>query len=444
VRISRRNGLTGSVKSLTTDRDGTLWVGAGSGLSRIERAEIEAVAADPDYRLRRTYFTAADGLAGVPYSEGSAGSARAADGRLWFLTSTGVTVVDPDHTGGPRETPSPVIDALAADSVPQTLGPALDLPARTAHVQFAFGAPALTDPHRVRFRYRLDGFDRDWVDAGTTRAATYAHLPPRDYRFRVAATNGDGIWSEDAALTFSVAPAFVQTRLFLALCALAMGLAVLGAWRLHVWRVRREFTMVLAERARLGRVLHDTLLQGLAGMALHVDDAVHHIDRAPSVAKERLQRVRYQVEDHIRQARQAIWELRSPVLESTDLARALRRAAEQAVAGRSVELAVSASGVPPVNTPAVDENLVYIGQEAVSNAVRHGRPSRVSVRIDYSDDTIRLAIEDDGCGFEPQHARPGHYGLTGMRERAEHLRGRVTIDSAPGRGTRVETVVPVR
>jgi signal transduction histidine kinase len=202
--------------------------------------------------------------------------------------------------------------------------------------------------------------------------------------------------------------------------------------------------MLVAERERLGRALHDTLLQGLAGMALHVDDVSHHIDLAPAVAKERLARVRWQIEDSIRRVRHSIWELRSPILESNDLLRALRRAAEEAAAGRPVELAVSARGLPPPGTPTADENLVLIGQEAVSNAVRHGGPKRVTVTLDYQPDAIRLAIEDDGCGFEPNEPVPGHYGLTGMRERAERLRGRLTIESAPGRGTRVETVVPVR
>lgn len=443
VRLSRRNGLIGSVKSVTTDRAGTLWVGAGSGLSRIERAEIEAVEADPDYRPRRTYVTAADGLAGVPYSEGSQTAVQAADGRLWFVTSTGVSVVNPDDVGGPRSNPSPVIEVLAADSVPQVLAQQLELPARTAHLQFAYGAPAVTDPLRVRFRYLLEGFDRDWVDAGAARVATYTHLPARTYRFRVAATNGDGVWSQDAVMAFTVAPKFVQTRTFYGLCVGVAALIVLGAWRLHERRVRREFSMVLAERVRLGRALHDTLLQGLAAMALQVDDVTHHIDESPGVAKERLRRVRWQVEDYIRRARHSIWELRSPILESNDLSRAMRRAAEEAVAGRPVELAVSAKGVPPPGTPKLGENLVFIGQEAVSNAVRHGRPSRVTVTLDYLQDTIRLAVEDDGCGFEPLEPVPGHYGLTGMRERAKDLRGRLTIDSAPGRGTRVETVVPI-
>ena len=223
-----------------------------------------------------------------------------------------------------------------------------------------------------------------------------------------------------------------------------VSLAALGAWWLHELRVRREFAMLVAERERLGRALHDTLLQGLAGMALHVDDVSHHIDVAPAVAKERLTRVRWQIEDSIRRVRHSIWELRSPILESNDLSCALRHAAEEAVAGRAVELAVSARGVPPPATPTVDENLVLIGQEAVSNAVRHGRPKRVTVALDYSHDVVRLVVEDDGCGFAPNEPVPGHYGLTGMRERTERLGGRLTIESAPGRGTRVETVVPVR
>jgi signal transduction histidine kinase len=125
------------------------------------------------------------------------------------------------------------------------------------------------------------------------------------------------------------------------------------------------------------------------------------------------------------------------------MSRALRRAVEDAVAGRPVELTVSAKGVPPPATPAVGENLVFIAQEAVSNAVRHGHPSRVNVTLEYLDNAVRLEVEDDGCGFELRDAAPGHYGLTGMRERAEHLQGRLDINSAPGRGTRIATVVPI-
>jgi signal transduction histidine kinase len=444
LRLSRRNGFVGSVKSIITDRHGALWIGAGSGLSRVDRKELEAVAAMPDHQVRRRYYTAADGMAGVPYSEGSATVARASDGRLWFVTTTGVTVVNPDHISEPSASLSPKVEALTTDSIAQPVVQQVELPSRTAHMQIAFGAAAVRDPSRVGFRYQLEGFDRDWVDAGQSRLASYTHLPPRDYRFRVAVTNGDGVWSEqEAVLALTVEPAFVQTRWFYALMIGATALLVLAAWRLHVRQVRREFAMVLAERVRLGRALHDTLLQGLASMALQVDDVAYHVDGAPGTAKERLRYIRWQVEDHIRRARHEIWELRSPILESHDLLRALRRAAEEAAASRPVELTVSSTGAPRLGTAAVVENLVFIGQEAVSNAVRHGHASRVTVSLDYEADAMRLTVSDDGGGFDPETARPGHYGLVGMRERAEHLRGHLAIQSAPGRGTRVEASVPV-
>ena len=386
------------------------------------------MAADPDYRPRRTYFTSADGMAGVPYSEGSTASVRAADGRLWFVTSTGVTVVNPDDIGGLRGSPSPAIEAVAADSVPQRLSDRLDLPSRTAHVQIAFGAPAVTDSHRVRFRYLLEGLDRNWVDAGRARVVNYAHLPPRTYRFRVAATDGDEVWSQDAVLTFAVAPAFVQTRMFYAACAGAAALLVLGAWRLHVRRVRREFAMVLAERVRLGRALHDTLLQGLAGMALQVDDVSHRIDLAPAVAKERLTRVRWQVEDHIRRARHSIWGLRSPILESNDMSRALRRAAEEAVAGRSVELTVSAKGVPPARhaDDGRESGVHRAGGGQQRGATRAAEPGDGDARLSarrHSPGRRRRRLRVRHAGRSPRALRPDrHARALGAPARALHHR----------------------
>jgi hypothetical protein len=268
----------------------------------------------------------------------------------------------------------------------------LQLPPSTSHLQIGFTALTLSDPMRVRFRYRLDGYDRDWVDAGAGRQATYTNLPPRQYQFRVAASAGDGTWGEPSApLTFGIEPMFYQTRWFYFLCGLTVFLLVYASWRLHVRQVRRQFALVLAERIRMSRAIHDTLLQGLAALALQVDDLSHSPDLSSPAGKKRILAVRRQVEGYIRQARRSILDLRTPTLATRDLPQAIREAAERAIGGRPVELDVTVTGTPHTCAAAIEEQLLLIGQEAVNNAVLHGQASRVAVELDYGEDQMSAA-----------------------------------------------------
>jgi signal transduction histidine kinase len=441
--VAPQNGLLGGVKSIVEDEDGVMWVGAGTGIFRIEKGEIARVALDPLYRLRSQFFNGTDGVAGVPFAEGSGTAVRSKDGRLWFATSSGLTVIDPRRTGDRRASPTPLIEAVTADARAFDLSAPLRLPAGTAHLQIVFNALTLSDPLRVRFRYRLEGFDRDWIDAGASRQATYTNLPPRQYRFLVSVTTGDGTWSEPRApLALTIAPMFYQTRWFAALCGFAVFALVYAAWRLRVRQVRRQFSLVLAERIRMSRAIHDTLLQGLAALALQVDDLSHHLDAPTPDSKRRVLGIRQQVEEYIRQARSSIWDLRSPILAARDLPRALRHTAELAVAGGPLELDMTVTGKPRGESAAVDEQLLLIAQEAVNNAVQHSRARHVAVALDYGDEAVHLRVSDDGCGFDPASTASGHYGLISMRERAEQVHGQLSIVSAPGAGTRVETIVP--
>jgi len=444
TKVTRQNGFTGDVKSIVEDDLGFVWVGNGSGILRLDPSEVDRVTADPAYQVRFRLFNTADGVAGVPFSEGSRSGVRSPDGRLWFITSSGVTIVDPRNIGEPLAVPSVKIESIAADARPFDPAQPLQLPARTSHLQIGFAALTLSDPMRVRYRYRLDGYDRDWVDAGAARQATYTNLPPRDYQFRVMASGGDGNWGQPStSLTFGIQPMFYQTPWFYLVCGLSVFLVVYLSWRVHVRQVRGQFALVLAERIRMSRAIHDTLLQGLAALALQVDD-LSHSDLSSQPGRNRILAIRRQVEGYIRQARRSILDLRTPTLATGDLPQALRDAAELAIGGRAVALDVTVKGTPHACAALVEEQLVLIGQEAVNNAVRHGQASRVAVEIDYRDDRTFLRVADDGVGFDPEAASraPGHYGLVSMRERAEQVRGRITIASRPGSGTEIETVVP--
>ena len=441
--IGAEHGLPSQVKSIEDDGKDVLWVGFGSGIARIEKAEIDRALGDDGYRMHYRLFNTADGAAGIPVADGGLTAVRANDGRLWFATSAGVTVIDPAAIGPPRAPAPAVVEAVSADGRPQ-MKPAqgLMLPARVSHVQFLFSALTMTDSLRVEFLYRLDGVDRDWVPAGTIRQASYANLGPGQYTFRVKASNGDGVWGEPEVLAFGVEPTFYQTGWFYGFLALGAFSLVYVTWRLNARRVRTQFALVLAERIRMSRAIHDTLLQGFAGLALQLDDLAHG-EMAPGATRERLRGIRRRVEEYIRDARQSIWDLRSPVLERRSFPDALREVGARAIADRPVALDVNVKGAPQPFQPVVEQQLLLICQEALTNAVRHGAPQRVDVELEYGKSQVSVRVSDDGRGFDPLEKVTGHYGVISMRERAAQVRGQLTIASQPGKGTRVETVVPV-
>jgi signal transduction histidine kinase/ligand-binding sensor domain-containing protein len=443
--VTAAHGLPTRVRSIVEDGDGVLWVGFGSGIARIEKGEIERALANRRHRIQYRLFNTADGAAGVPMTEGSRTAVKAHDGRLWFATSAGATVIDPHQIGEPRHTAPAILEGVTAGTRAIEPVQGVALPARTRQLQFNFTAPTLTDSMRVEFKYRLDGVDRGWVDAGTNRQAAYGNLGPGPYTFRVMATNGDGVWSTPAAFAFSVDPMFYQTRWFYVSCGLALLVAVYASWRLHARRVHTQYALVLAERMRMSRAIHDTLLQGLAGLALQLDDLSHAPESTPAATSDRVRRMRRRVEEYIREARQSIWDLRAPALEQRSLPSALREVGARAVADRAVSLDVSVKGAPQSCPPAVEQQLLLICQEALTNAVRHGAPRRIEVELEYGREQVSVRVSDDGRGFDPARVEQvtGHYGVLSMRERAAQVRGRLTIASEPGSGTRVEAVVPV-
>lgn len=442
--ITRDQGFAGSVKSIVEDQAGDLWVGVGTGIIRVEKAEFSRAAAVSGSGFHYRFLNVADGLAGMPIAEGTNTGVRTVDGHLWFATSGGATIVNPAQVGPPPRMPPVRIESITGDG--QRFDPATRTfePARGSHLHVRFTALALTDPTRVRFRYRLVDYDHGWVDAGSSREASFLNLAPGRYRFVVEASNGDGIWQGGATSEFGIAPMFYQTTWFSVLCVGLVGLMVAGAWQYRVQQVRRQFAMVLAERIRMSREIHDTLLQGLAGLALEVDDLSHNLEGAKPGARERVLAMRRRVETYLREARLSIFDLRSPDLATKDLPQALREVGQRIIGDRPVQFDVSVKGAPQRCPPRVKEQLLLIGQEAVNNAVRHGRPTRVSLELSCDQERTRLRISDDGLGFDPDELveATGHYGLRGMRERAQQVRGTVAIQSVPGGGTLVEAVVP--
>ncbi|HEX7940628.1 MAG TPA: triple tyrosine motif-containing protein, partial [Gemmatimonadaceae bacterium] len=324
------------------------------------------------------------------------------------------------------------------------------LPPGTNRLELEYSALNLTSPLRQHFRYKLEGFDSEWVDAGARRQAFYTNLPPRSYTFRVMTSDAEGSWAnaESASLDLSIRPMFYQTTWFVLLSGLGLAAVIAASWRLHVRRVRRQFALLIGERARLSRELHDTLLQSLLGIALQFDAMANDPQVAsPDSKRGEFLRMRKRVEQYIRDARQSISDLRSPKLEIQDLATALREAGQREVDGRAIELSFRQSGTPRTYPAGLEEQMLKIGKEAIVNAARHAHADRIEIELEASDEALTLRVIDNGTGFDPGAVAPdgtSHYGLTSMRERAEDIGGRFTILSTAGRGTRIEATVPVQ
>jgi signal transduction histidine kinase/ligand-binding sensor domain-containing protein len=445
-----QNGLSGQlVRALVTDDLGALWLGVRTSIVRLDPAEFDQALVESGYKMRMREFDAADGVAGVLFGVGNGeAAARAADGRLFFVTGRGITMLDPREVDDALHPPaSPVrIESIIANDQRFTAGPDVSLPAGTARLRIDYTLPTLTSPTRTRFRYRLEGFDADWIDAGIRRQAFYTNLPAGTYRFAVQAQIPEGAWtSRTTAWDFRIAPSFYRTFWFYTVCVGVLAVAAGGTWRLRVQYLRRDLAAVYGERMRLGREIHDTLLQSLAGLALQLDGVEHSVSAADPRAPSQIARIREQMEEHIGEVRQSIWDLRSPAPQPRSLVEALGDGVRRLVTD-GVRLQLDVAGTPRPCSERIEQQLLRIAREAVINAVRHGKAGSVSLKLAFDRRALRLTVTDDGCGFDPGtvgHDGDSHYGLSAMKERAAAAGGSCTVTSRPGAGTEVNVMLPL-
>ena len=448
------------VTGIVETEAGELWVQSASGLMRIAAAEWRRALSEPGHAPQVRRFDADDGL------QGSASQIRplpslvqSQDGRLWSALPSGLFVIDPARLRRNPLPPTVLMRQVVADGralVPGAgaSGQPLQLPTGgVADLRLDYTATSLGMPQRVRFRYRLEGYDADWREAGPRREAAYTKVGPGRYVFRVVAANEDGVWNERGAqLALEVPPAFWQTRSFAAallLLALAAGV-LLYRWRVRALgqRLQVQAEVRLRERERIARDLHDTLLQGVTGLTLQVQAAA---DEAPagSPLQARLLHALDRAQDVMEEGRDRVSALRTtgdgPVRTSPPLGTALAAAiGELAIDFPRIHCQFRQQGPQrPVRTAVADE-LVLIGREAVCNALRHAQARRVLLRLRYGRHALALRISDDGQGFDAQQAeaaaRAGHFGLAGMRERAAAIGARLRIHSG-SRGTVVVLTV---
>lgn len=437
------------VSGLASDGLGGVWLGTIRGVSRISAESLDRAFADADAPLEQKRFDYRDGLPGAPQQHCCHGTV-AADGahRVWLLTNRAVAWLDPADLSHNPVPPTVTITGVTANTMPLPVRQDMRLMSDIRDLRIDFAAPSLVAPDRVRVRYRLWGVDADWVDPGARHQAFYTRLPPGQYRFSVIAANNDGVWNRTGAtLAFVIPPTFVQSRTFLGL--LILGLALLGGGafylrhRLTARRVAQQYEDRMAERERIARELHDTLLQNVQALVLKFHSLTKTLPDDAS---------RGQVAEAIDRAEQVVVESRERIMDlrtarsSEDLAQRLGVAADFAGAMAKPELRVTTLGETRQLTPSVLDEVTQIGSEAIRNAMRHSGGGLVTVELAFEPSAFRMVVRDDGVGIPAgrldRAQQAGHYGVVGMRERARRLNGALKVENDGG--ARIELTVPSR
>jgi signal transduction histidine kinase/ligand-binding sensor domain-containing protein len=439
--------ITGVVPILVLDSQGYVWVGIQSGavLMRFHSGEMETIQKDPRHRLAYTLYDESDGLQpGTQMWQSGAAGARDKAGRIWVVNGSGVTIIDPQQLREGRRAAPPSLEAITVNG--GRVNPAaVGRFASGSTVQVEYAALSLSATSKLRFRHRLDGADADWVYDANGRRATYANLKAGDYRFRVSATE-NGQWTEPSLWAFTVDPPVYLSRWFLLAAGTLLVGAVATTARLRVRAVKSRYALVNAERTRLSREIHDTLLQSLAALGPELEALATRAPSGEGCMTAELRRLRRQVDRSVRDARESILELRRHPMGTPRLTDSLAQLADETEKRHGVRPTVAVVGRRPDNaSPDVDLQLFRIAQEAVTNAIRHGRPTGIDIHVSYDERQVALTIADDGCGFDAQAQTSApqdseHFGLLTMRERAEHVGGGLRVESVPGRGTTVHAV----
>ena len=465
--LTSKNGLPcDAVHWVIEDNDHAFWFFMPCGLVRVARTEIDgwAAAVDHDGNTRRTIqafvLDNSDGVTSqaIPYYYRPQ-ITKSFDGKLWFVNLDGVSVFDPRHLPFNQVPPQVHIERITADR--KTYDPAsykdgyVSMPARVRDLAIDFTALSFVAPEKVHFRFKLDGQDTDWREVVNSRHVEYSNLAPKRYRFLVKASNNNGVWNEEGAfLDFSIAPAYYQTLWFRLLCVAAL-LALV--WALHQLRVReldREFHAALDarvnERTRIARELHDTLLQSFQAVLYFLQAASDQFKTSSNEAQPTLDRAIATAEQAVTEGRNAIQGLRLSTTETNSLAAALGTLGQGLASDRADQncpaLAVRVEGATRDLHPILRDDVFRIAGEALRNSFLHARASRIEVDIRYGNDLFCVCIRDDGKGISSDvleaKGRAGHWGLQGMRERANEIGGRLELWSRPHAGTELVLKIP--
>ena len=446
--LSSKNGLPcDAVSGAVWDNQNALWLDTGCGLAKLSKEDMGRWWHDDSAVLTPKMLDASDGVV----AGGTANfnpMVRTPDGRIWFANVSTVQVVDPHHLIQNRVLPLVQIEKIIADRQLYQLNDALTFPPLMLNLEIDYAALSFVNPQKVRFRYKLEGRDTLWQEAGNRREAFYTDLRPGSYRFRVIGSNDDGLWNEEgASVVFTIAPAWYQTVAFRISCVFA---AVVLLWLLYYLRLRQasrsirtRFEERTAERTRLARDLHDTLLQTLQGSKLVADDALENRFDAEHMRRS-LEKLSDWIDRAMREGRAALNALHAGTLDNRELSKRLQSALDEQELSSLSERFLTTSGTPVEMDPIITDEICRVGFEAIRNAFVHSCATRIEVQLAYSED-FTLIVRDNGRGMDSTTAsrgRDGHYGLQSMRERAARIHAQFQLITAPNLGTTIELKLP--
>jgi signal transduction histidine kinase/ligand-binding sensor domain-containing protein len=441
-------GISGIV--ITPAHD--VWLNGNRGVIRMTEGDLQRALNNTQAPLRYELFDRHDGLPGIAQQGEDATAIAADDGRLWFLTNHGVAWIDPAHLIRNTVPPAVVIRSLTANGRRYATSDTVTLPEKTRTALIDYTALSLGAPERVRFRYKLEGADDNWRDAGSERHVIYANLHSRQYRFRVVAANEAGVWNETGAeLTFEIPAAYYEKPWFLVLCAVA---AVLLLLALYVARMAQVTAQVRArllervfERERIARELHDTFLQSVNALMMRFQAAAQRIPQHEP-ARDLMEQSLDRAAAVLAEGRRRVQDLRSANPIEHDLPQRLANAVEELVQGHEADSRIEIEGTPRDLHPVVRDEAYRIAREALANATKHARATRIDIKLTYVRRQFVLRVVDDGRGMDENGSEAGvrtdHFGITGMRERAAKIMGTLKVTSSLGAGTMVQLVVPGR
>jgi signal transduction histidine kinase/ligand-binding sensor domain-containing protein len=439
------------VSGILQRASGELWVNQASGVLRIEPDEVSKALRDPDYRVGFRLYNYLDGMTDTGNQIRPNPTIIETDaGRLYIATRSGVLWIDPDEPHALTMPPAVFVNSLLVDGKLSREQADLHLPARTDRLEIDYTATGLLIPERVRFRYKLDGFDKDWQEAGMRRRAFYSGLPPGQYRFRVVASNSEGVWNEQGAtLAFDIPPTFVQSLTFKSLCiTVAAGVLVLLyhlRLRMVMHQIKNRLYQRLEERERIARDLHDTFFQAIQGLLLRFNTATSML-RSDEPARVILEDALRKSDDVMKEGRELVLDLRTGAGEMSSLSEAFAAAEAEFRRIGDAKYRVISNGEPRELHPVVRQEAYRLGREALVNAFQHSRASNIQAELIYEPSELRLRFRDDGIGIDPgvlrEGSRANHWGLPGIRERAQRIGAQIVIWSHKGAGTEIEVRIP--
>jgi signal transduction histidine kinase/ligand-binding sensor domain-containing protein len=454
-RMTTKNGLPcDEVMSFIQDKEKRWWLNAQCGVVEFSDQELERWWANPAAVIQTRLYDVLDGArpsARPPFNS----AATSPDGRVWFVNSGVVQMLDPSSLSQKALPAATIIESVLVDRKEFAATDHLKLSPHPRDLQIDYTSPTFLIPQKVRFRYRLSPYDREWHEAGTRREAFYTDLPPGKYSFRVVACNSDSVWNEQGdTLEFSVAPAYYQTNWFRVVCAVLVLALAWVIYQLRVSQLRHEFALTLearvGERTSIARELHDTLLQSFHGLMLRFAIVSQLLPERPEEAKEQLDSAMDRAAKAIAEGRDAVQGLRDSTVQRNDLARAINTLGEELATDpahhETPAFRVTVEGEARDLHPILRDEVYRIAAEALRNAFRHAQARQIEVEIRYDNQQFRLRVRDDGKGMDPAvlsgQGPEGHYGLPGMRERAKLIGGKLAIWSEVGAGAEVELRIP--